>query len=83
MAFVGYDGTVGGRNPAPVDTVGSFSHYLQALYIPGDQVVQDFFYQQYVSQFLTYPKLEACTWALNEFQGRLQAYQSGVGAHVE
>ncbi len=34
IAFVGYDGTVGGRNPAPVDTVGSLSHYLQAFVHP-------------------------------------------------
>ena len=36
---------VDGRNPAPVDTVGSLSHYLQG-FIYTSQVVQDFFFHQ-------------------------------------
>ena len=36
--------TFHGRNPAPVDTVGSLSHYLQGFHT--SQVVQDFFHQQ-------------------------------------
>ena len=46
-----YDGTVDGKNPAPVDRYSSLSHYI-FIELYTSPVMQDFFQQQYDKQKL-------------------------------